>query len=133
MSFGVLILIFLFGFTLFGFGSGSVSDSSSGAGSSTTLTVNATPAPAPMTLTQADSGASMELAKDSTARLRLSHKWHWSEPRAPGGAVELTPVDYVRDPGYDEWTIVPLKKGHTTITATGSPGAKRFRVTVRIG
>jgi hypothetical protein len=132
-GFGVLVLLVLaFGAFIFG-GSGSGS-SSSGSGSSGPVATASDPLdPAVPPLTVADSGTTVATSRHRGLTLRLSHRWHWGEPVVQGGAVQLTPVSYLRDPGYDEWTIDPVKGGTATITATGSPGAKKFRLTVRVG
>src|SRR5262249_38229164 len=77
-------------------------------------------APAPPALTPGDSGKTVAVDREGGATLRLSHRWRWSEPRLNGRSIQLQRVDYIRDPGYDEWQIEPLRKGTTTITALGA-------------
>jgi hypothetical protein len=88
-------------------------------------------------ITQRDSGKRFVLARSGTATLRLSHNWVWTHLRTSTGAVELTQVDFFRDPGYDEWTIDAVHAGTAVITATGRPkcapcglATRRFRVTL---
>jgi hypothetical protein len=70
-------------------------------------------------LTQASSGKTVHLRKGGSATLRLSSRWHWTEPLSNTKAVELTPVEYLVDPGFREWTIQAQRKGHATIRAVG--------------
>ena len=128
MSFGLLVLIFLFGFSLLGV-SGT---SSTGGGSASVNTVVATASAGGAPVTQAMSGRTLRVRRTEPRMLRLSHRWHWSEPTVSGAAVQLVRVDYVRDPGYDEWTILPVTQGTVTIHATGRPGPRQFRLTVRV-
>jgi hypothetical protein len=88
-------------------------------------------APAPATLTQADSGKTVSIPPSGGITLQLSHRWRWSEPRLSGRSVRLQRIDYLVDPGFDAWSVEPVRKGTTTITASGSPG-RRFRVTIRV-
>jgi|SRR3954469_16486932 hypothetical protein len=127
MSFGALILVFLFGVSLFGFVlRPEIQDTATQATSTSTL-----PESTHTLLTQADTGTTLVLTRSDDAQLRLSHRWRWSEPHTTG-SVELTPIAFIRDPGYDAWAISPRKAGTATITATGTPGGKRFRLTVRV-
>jgi hypothetical protein len=91
-------------------------------------------------ITQAASGKTVRVAKGENAILRLSNRWHWSEPRVSSDAVELTPVDYLADPGFREWTIQPRKRGRATIRALGRPNCsacalatRRFVLTIVVG
>jgi hypothetical protein len=91
-------------------------------------------------ITQASSGKTVHMAKRENAILRLSNRWHWSEPRVSSNVVELTPVDYFVDPGFREWTIEPRKRGRATIRAFGRPScsacslaARRFVLTIVVG
>jgi len=98
---------------------------------STSRTLSLQPVPH-RTLTQADSGRTVPMSRSGDVTLRLSHRWRWTEPRLRGSSIQLQRVDYIRDPGFDEWRIEPVRNGTTTITARGVPG-KRFRLTVRVG
>jgi hypothetical protein len=122
MGFGALILIFLFGFALFG-----VSGFSGGRSSATTTGI-ATAAAAGYLVTQADTGRSFTISPGDSVTVRLPHGWR--EPTATG-PVDVQPVSYLRDPGFQEWTIVPGKAGTATVTAAG-PAGKRFKLTVRV-
>jgi hypothetical protein len=76
---------------------------------------------APQMITELASGSSFALAAGAETRLRLSGKYEWSEPTVRGEAVELTRVDYFRDPGYSEWTVLAVRPGTATIEARGTP------------
>jgi hypothetical protein len=83
---------------------------------------------APQTITEVDSGESFTLFPGSETRLRLSGRYVWSEPTVRGDAVELARVDYFRDPGFSEWTVLGVRPGTATIAARGTPdcaGRKR--------
>jgi predicted secreted protein len=79
------------------------------------------PRAAPQTITEADSGESFRLSADSETRLRLSGEYVWSEPSVHGNAVELTRVDYFRDPGFSEWAVRAVQPGTARIEARGTP------------
>jgi hypothetical protein len=126
-GFGLLVLIFLFGFSLFGVGSGTTTSSTL---SASTVFAVAPAGGAPVT--QAMNGRTLRLRPGDARTLRLSHRWHWSKPQVSGAAIRLVRVEYIRDPGYDEWTILTAAKGTATIRATGRPGSRRFRLIVRV-
>jgi len=91
-------------------------------------------------ITQAASGKTFHLAKGESMTLRLTNRWRWSEPHASSIAVELTPVEYLVDPGFREWTVDARHTGRATIRATGTvrcnqcaPAARRFAVMVVVG
>jgi hypothetical protein len=91
-------------------------------------------------ITQASSGKTFHLAKGTTATLRLSNRWQWSDPVASTSAVELTPVEYFVDPGFREWKIDAQHTGRATIRATGTAACepcalkpRRFAVKVVVG
>jgi len=97
---------------------------------------SATPPP----MTQRSTGKTFRLAKGDTMKLRLSNRWRWSEPTVSTKAVELTPVAYLIDPGFEEWTIDARKRGRATIRSLGKPNCstcalatRRFSVTVVVG
>ena len=55
-------------------------------------------------------------------------------------AAELTPVEYLVDPGFREWTIDARKRGRVTISSLGRPNCsacalatRRFVLTVIVG
>jgi hypothetical protein len=120
-GFGMLLLMLSLGFL------------GSSCGGSTGRSAAAAPAPTAAPLTQADSGRTLELAREGERTLRLAHRWSWSEPHVTGGAVRLDPINYFADPGFDAWTIVGVQAGSATITATGRPGPRPFKLTVRVG
>src|SRR3954447_736033 len=91
-------------------------------------------------ITQAASGKTFHVAKGRAMTLRLSNRWHWSEPRTSTRAVELTPVEYFVDPGFREWTIQGRAQGRVTIHSLGRPNCdgcalatRRFAVTIVVG
>jgi hypothetical protein len=97
---------------------------------------SATPPP----MTQRSTGKTFRLAKGDTMKLRLSNRWRWSGPTVSTEAVELTPVAYLIDPGFQEWTIDARKRGRATIRSLGKPNCstcalatRTFRVTVVVG
>jgi hypothetical protein len=97
---------------------------------------SATPPP----ITQASSGRTFRIAQGATMKLRLTNRWSWSEPRASSKAIELTPVEYLVDPGFREWTIDAQHRGRVTIRAVGRPkctrcalAVRRFAVTIVVG
>ena len=88
-------------------------------------------------MTQASSGKTYRIAKGGTATLRLSNRWRWSDPQASTRAVDLTPVEYLVNPGFQEWTIEARKAGRATIRSIGKPNCstcalatRSFRVTI---
>ena len=88
-------------------------------------------------ITPAQTGKTIHLAKGATAKLRLSHRWSWTDPRVSSAAVDLTPVAFFVDPGYDEWVVTARAKGKATIRARGAPAcahcglsSKKLRVTI---
>jgi hypothetical protein len=86
-------------------------------------------------ITQAASGKVFRLSKGESATLRLSNRWHWSEPDVSTNGVELTPVEYFRDPGFREWTVDANRIGRVTIRSVGRPkcstcAMRHFVVTV---
>ena len=97
---------------------------------------SATPPP----MTQRSTGKTFRLARGDTMKLRLSNRWRWSEPTVSTEAVDLTPVAYLIDPGFREWTIDAHKRGRATIRSLGKPNCstcalatRSFRVTVVVG
>ena len=91
-------------------------------------------------ITQAASGKTFRVAKGRSMTLRLSNRWHWSDPRTSTRAVELTPVEYFVDPGFREWTIEGHARGRVTIHSFGRPNCtgcalttRRFAVTIVVG
>ena len=98
------------------------------------------PPPAPAVVTQVQSGNSYRLARGRDVALRLSGRWAWTAPRASGPGLELTPVEYFRDPGFSEWRVVATARGVYTIRSRGTPGCvgcglagRSFAVVFRVG
>jgi hypothetical protein len=86
-------------------------------------------AAAPATLTRADNGKTVSVPRAHEADLRLPHGWR--EPVLHGESVQLTPIAYFADPGFDAWKVEPVGRGVTTIASRG-PSGRRFRVTIRV-
>jgi hypothetical protein len=94
----------------------------------------------PPAMTQRSTGKTFRLARGETMKLRLSNRWRWSDPTVSTEAVELTPVAYLIDPGFQEWTIDARKRGRATIRSVGKPNCstcalatRTFRVAVVVG
>jgi hypothetical protein len=97
------------------------------------LGVGSAVAGGPRTITVADSGKTFVVRPGAKIALRLSGQWVWSDPRTRSASVHLTPIEYFRYPGFQEWTVAALQRGRATIVATGQrPDAstRRFRVTI---
>jgi hypothetical protein len=100
------------------------------------------PTEAPEAITAPDSGRTFTLAPGSETSLRLSSEYVWSEPVVEGGAVALSPVDYVQDPGFSEWLVQATGAGSATISSVGDPACEgehgcpdeafRFQVTITV-
>lgn len=128
----------------------SVPSPSPGVRSSPVPTHGPSPSPTPVPTTgapvsvihQSDTGKAIPLALGSTAQLQLPETMHWNAPQVEGSAVTLTPVTFVRDPGYLAWTVKAVSAGQATITSAGSPNcspgmacpmfAIEFRVTIQV-
>jgi hypothetical protein len=92
----------------------------------------------------ADSGWTFELllAASAETSLRLSSEYSWEEPAVSGDAVELSPVDYLQDPGFSEWLVRAVRPGSATISSAGTPACAgqhgcpdepiSFRVTITV-
>jgi hypothetical protein len=102
-------------------------------------------APVPETgdaITAEDSGGEFALAPGGETSLRLSSEYLWSEPVVEGDAIELSPVDYLQDPGFTEWLVHGLRPGAATISSLGEPACEgehgcpdepvRFQVTITV-
>jgi hypothetical protein len=100
------------------------------------------PAEAPEAITAADSGGSFTLPVGAEVALRLSSEYVWDEPAVDGGAVELSRVDYLQDPGFSEWIVRGVQPGTATVSSLGEPACAgqhgcpdepvRFRVTITV-
>ncbi|MGH3010447.1 MAG: hypothetical protein ACRDMY_01185 [Gaiellaceae bacterium] len=98
--------------------------------------------PAPDVIDAADSGQTFELPLAAETSLRLSSEYSWEEPELSGDAVELTPVDYLQDPGFSEWLVRGARPGSVTISSVGTPACAgqhdcpdepfRFQVTITV-
>jgi hypothetical protein len=76
---------------------------------------------APRVITESHSGKTFTLKRTSNSVLRLSNKWNWTQPKARGGTVTLTPINYESDPGFKAWQITRRAAGVAKITAYGQP------------
>jgi len=99
----------------------------------------AVPPVAPRVVTQAHTGKTFRLAKGRELTLRLAGRWVWSEPRSSARGVEITPVEYFVDPGFQEWQVGFASRGTVKISSVGTPACencglpiRRFRVTLRV-
>lgn len=86
-----------------------------------TVPPEAPPDATSLVLTEQDSGAEITLAVGQERALRLGGGWSWSEPVATGGAVTLSPVEYLVDPGYVEWSVAGTAPGSATVEVLGEP------------
>ena len=91
-------------------------------------------------ITQADTGKTFRLKRGGEMTLRLSNRWHWTDPRLSSKGIELTPVEYFVDPGFREWVIRGRARGTVSIRAYGKPNctdctrpSRQFRVTLTVG
>lgn len=91
-------------------------------------------------ITQARAGRTFHVGRHGALTLRLSERWLWTEPRVSTAAVELTPVEYFRDPGFREWRVVARAPGRATIRSRGTPACsgcgdspRSFAVMVVVG
>jgi hypothetical protein len=116
----VAILALILLFLLFGLGSGSSSSSGSGT------------AQPERVLTLRDSGRTITMRRGEEATLRLPSRWVWETPHETGHAVDLSNIDSFRDTGFTEWGLAASRPGSWTFRTVGRPGAKRFRITIRV-
>ena len=77
--------------------------------------------PPPDAIDAADSGRTFTLAQGAETSLRLSSEYSWEEPGLSGDAVELSPVDYLQDPGFTEWLVRGVRPGTAVISSEGTP------------
>lgn len=78
--------------------------------------------PAPAIITQSDGNRVFQLRVGATAQLQLSEgPVSWSDPQVSSPAVRLTPIAFIRDPGYRAWTVTGVTPGQATISAYGQP------------
>jgi len=92
-------------------------------GTTTTPGVSTTgaPQPAPDVITEAFDGAVLVVQVGEERTLQLDSTWAWDIPVLDGPGLELTPVDYLLDPGYFEWIVTAVEPGTVHLTAVGSP------------
>jgi predicted secreted protein len=93
-------------------------------------------------ITEADAGRSLTLAEGAETSLQLSSEYVWTDPVLEGAAVELSPVDYLQDPGFSEWLVHAVGPGTATISSLGEPACAgedgcpdeplRFQVTITV-
>jgi hypothetical protein len=92
-------------------------------------------------ITTRDNGKTFTVPPGATLTLRLPEHPRWLNPRVSGGAIRLTEVNFLRDPGYRQWSVSARTPGTARISAvryavsqTGcepGPCAPRlFRVTI---
>ena len=94
-------------------------------------------------ITERDSGKTFGVRQGRAVTLRLSERYRWVGPSVRGAAIRLVPVNYIRDPGYQEWTIRGIAHGTARVSAVGykqgrgycDPGPcspRLFRVTILV-
>jgi hypothetical protein len=87
-------------------------------------------------VTVEDDGAHLRFDLSSSAELRLDGEVLWGEPTVTGEAIELAPIDFFRDPGYQAWEILFQRTGMATILATTASDAegeqRTFEVTIEV-
>jgi len=94
-------------------------------------------------ITERDGGKTFGVRKGGALTLRLSTEgYRWNGPNVRGTAISLEPVNYVRDPGFREWTIRGRARGTARVTAVRSstrsgcdPGPcslRIFQFTIRV-
>jgi hypothetical protein len=74
---------------------------------------------APKVVTLRNSGQALTVRKGAELQLRLSERYRWVAPRVRGTAVRLTPIAFVRDPGYLAWSIDARARGTAVVSAVG--------------
>lgn len=72
-------------------------------------------------LTQDDDGARVQLTVGQEVSWQLSSDWDWLQPVSDGPAVEVVPVDYLSDPGFQEWLLLGGSEGTAQVTVEGLP------------
>ncbi len=75
------------------------------------------------TLSARDSGKTFTLRRGHELTLRLTDSYSWSKPQVRGRSIGLIPVDYIRDPGFQEWTITTHALGTSRVTSV-EPAAR---------
>ncbi len=98
----------------------SVSEPAAGGTSSATPESSEPAQQATEVLTERDTGELVEIRTGESVPLRLSSTWVWDAPRLDGTAVELTPVNYFTDPGFQEWIVSAVVAGEAVVSATGT-------------
>ncbi|HEU5003865.1 MAG TPA: hypothetical protein VFW71_13975 [Actinomycetota bacterium] len=102
-----------------------------------------TPVASPVSvIQQSDSGKTFTVKVGTSAQLQLPETMHWSPPQVDTPAVSVTPVTFLRDPGYLAWTVRAVAAGQARITSAGSPNCSpgmacpmyviEFRVTIQV-
>jgi hypothetical protein len=74
---------------------------------------------APRVVTLRDSGRTVTVPKGSRLQLHLTGRYRWLKPRVRGGAVRLSQVLFIRDPGYVAWSVTARARGKAVVTAVG--------------
>jgi hypothetical protein len=94
-------------------------------------------------ITSRDNGMTFTVQPGGTLTLQLPER-RWLNPRVKGAAIRLTQVNFVRDPGYRQWSVTALAPGEATIAVVHYlPSGKRkcdpgpcsprvFRVTILV-
>lgn len=80
-----------------------------------------------------DGGKTFTLRRGHELTLRLTERYTWDSPQLRGRSLRLTPVEYLVDPGFLEWTITTRGRGTTRIAAVGTCdgcATRHFRITI---
>jgi hypothetical protein len=95
-------------------------------------------------ITTKDNGKTFTARMGGTLTLRLPGQARWLNPRVTGSAIRLTQVNFLRDPGYRQWSVAALQPGTARISVVryAESGTRRcdpgpcaprlFRVTVLV-
>jgi hypothetical protein len=78
-------------------------------------------------VTERDSGKTFTIRAGRVLSLRLSDGYRWTPPKVTGRAIRLTPVNYLRNPGFREWEVHARERGTARVTATGYAEAANRR------
>lgn len=88
--------------------------------------------PAPRVVTPADDGRTVTLTPGARTQLRLPGEGRWEAPTVDGEAVDLVPVLFETDPGYQAWDLAAAHPGRAGIHAAGRGDGRRFHLTVLV-
>ena len=78
----------------------------------------------PDVVTEDHDGETIALPQEGFVRLQLSSDWVWDEPEVDGTSIELIRVDYLADPGFQEWEVQVLAPGVSNVSTRGYPNCE---------